>query len=143
MRPALSGLLDGLLSKGGLLMPTRALTLTLISPVTRRQKSPFPLTVLESQPPRLRPAPLLRLLLPLLRMTSELICIIWLFFFVLFFFYVGLRTLDICDAVLNEYPIFYLLAFLCFFFFFYNYFPDAAFTSTDLDRWLYGLCLSS
>ena len=109
MRPALSGLLDGLLSRGGLLMPTQAWTLTLISLVTRRQKSPFSPTVLESQPPRLRPAPLLRLLLPLLRLTSKLLCIILLVFF--FFFYVGLRTLDIRDAILNEYPIFYLLTF--------------------------------
>ena len=46
MRPALNWLLDGLLSKGGLLMSTRAWTLTLISLVTRRQKSPFPPTVL-------------------------------------------------------------------------------------------------
>ena len=138
MRPALSGLLDGLLSRGGLLMPTRAWTLTLISLVTRRQKSPFPPTVLESQPLRLMPAPLLHLMLPLLRLTSELLCIILLVFFC--FFYVGLRTPDICDSVLNEYPIFYLLVF---FLFFYNCFSDAALTSADLDRWLYGLCLSS
>ena len=83
MRLALSGLLDGLLSRGGLLMPTQAWTLTLISLVTRRQKSHFPSTVLESQPPRLRPSPLLRLLLPLLRLTSKLLCII--LFFLLFF----------------------------------------------------------
>ena len=84
MRPALSGLLDGLLYRGGSLMPTRAWTLTLIFVVTRGQKIPFPPTVLESQPPWLRPAPLLRLLLPLLRLTSELLCIVLLFFF--FFF---------------------------------------------------------
>ena len=87
MRPALSGLLDCLLSRGGFLMPTRAWTLTLISLVTRRQKSPFPPTVLESQPPRLRPAPLLRLLLPFPRLTSKLLCIILLAFF--FFFTLG------------------------------------------------------
>ena len=114
MKPALSGLLDGLLSRGGLLMPTRAWTLTLITLVTRRPKSPFPPTVLESQPPQLRPFPLPRLLLPLLRLTSEPLCIVF-----LFFFYVGLRTPDICDAVLNEYPIFYLLVF-------FNCFPDVA-----------------
>ena len=66
MRPAPNGLLNGLPFRGRLLMPTRAWTLTLISPVTRRRKSPFPQTVLESQTPRRRPAPLLRLLLPLL-----------------------------------------------------------------------------
>ena len=106
MRPALSELLDGLLSKGRLLMPIRAWTLTLISLMTRRQKSPFLPTVLESQTPRLMPTPLPRLLLPLL--TSELLHIALLFFF--FFFYVGLRTSDICDVVLNEYFIFYLIA---------------------------------
>ena len=57
---------------------------TLISLVTRGQKSPFPPTVLESQAPRLRFAPLLRLLLSLLRRTPELLCIILIFFF--FFF---------------------------------------------------------
>ena len=131
MRLALNGLLDGLPFKGRLLMPTRAWTLTLISLVMRRRKSPFPPTVLESQTPRLRPAPLSRLLLPLL--TSELLHIALLV--CLFFFYVGLRTPDICDVVLNEYPIFYLLAFS---FFFY-----AALSSADSDRWLYGLCLCS
>ena len=89
MRPALSGLLDGLLSRGGLLMPTRDWTLTLISLVTRRQKSPFPPTILESQPPWLRPAPLLRLLLPLMCLTSEPLHIILLFFF--FFFTLGFK----------------------------------------------------
>ena len=138
--PALSGLLDGLLSRGRLLMPTRTWTLTLISLVTRRWKSPFPLTALESQTPRLRPAPLLRLLLPLLRLTSELLYIILLVFFL---FYVGLRTPDICDVVLNEYPIFYLIVFFFLFLFFCNCFPVAALSSTNLDRWLYGLCLSS
>ena len=54
----------------------------------------------------LRPAPLLRLLLPLL--TSELLLIALLFFFL--FFFVGLRTRDICNVVLNEYPIFYLIS---------------------------------
>ena len=128
MRPALSGLLNGLLSRRGLLMLTRGWTLTLISPVTRRQKSPFPPTVLESQTTRLRPTPLLRLLLLLLRLTSELLCIILLVFFFFFFFYVGLRTLDICDAVLNEYPIFYLIYFFLFLFF-YNCFPNVVLTS--------------
>ena len=126
MRHVLSGLLDGLLFKGGLLMPTRAWTLTLISLVMRRQMSPFPPTVLESQPPRLRLAPLLRLLLPLPRLTFEPLCIILLVFLFFFFFYVGLRTPDICNFVLNEYPIFYLLAFFFVFCFFYNCFSDAA-----------------
>ena len=85
MRHALSGLLDGLLSKGGLLMPTWVWTLTLISLVTRRQKSLFPPTVLESQTPRLRSAPFLRLLLSLLCMTPELLCTILLVFFLLGF----------------------------------------------------------
>ena len=118
MRPALSGLLDGLPFRGRLLMPTRAWTLTSISLVTRRRKSSFPLTVLESQTPRLRSAPLLRLLLPLL--MSELLHIALLVcLFVCFFnFYVGLRTWDICNVVLNEYPIFYLIAFTHFSFFF-------------------------
>ena len=80
MRPALSGLLDGLLSRGRLLMPIRAWTLTLISLVTRRRKSPFSPVVLESQTPQLKSAPLLHLLLPLLRRTPELLCIILLFF---------------------------------------------------------------
>ena len=139
MRPALSGLLGGLLSRGRLLMPTRAWTLTLISLVTRRQKSPFPQTVLGSQTPRLRPTPLLRLLLPLLRLTLELLCIILL----VFFFYVGLRNPDTYDVVLNKYPIFYLIAFFFWFLFFCICFPDAALSSVDVDRWLYGLCLSS
>ena len=98
MRSALSGLLDGLLSRGGLLMPTRAWTLTLISLVMRRQKSPFPPTALESQPPRLRPTPLLRLLLLIPRLKSKPPCTILLVFF---FFYLGLRTSDICNAVLG------------------------------------------
>ena len=114
-----------------------SLDLNFESLVTRRQKSHFPPTVLESLPPRLRLAPLLRLLLPLLRMTSKLLCII-----LIFFFYVGLQTRDIRDVVLNEYPIFYLLA-IFLFLSFYNCFPDAALTSTNLDRWLSGLCLSS
>ena len=116
MRPAPNGLLDGLPFRGRLLMPTLAWTLTLISLVTRRRKSPFPQTVLESQTPRRKPAPLLLLLLPLL--TSEffhmasLVCLfvcVCVFFF--FFFYVGLRTRDICNVILNEYPIFYLIVF--------------------------------
>ena len=141
MRPALNGLLDGLPFRGRMLMPTRAWTSILTSLVTRRRKSPFPPTVLESQIPRLRHASLLRLQLPL--MTPELLCIIFLvFFFFFFFFYVRLQNPDICDVVLNEYPIFYLIAVFPFFFF-CNRFPDAALSSVDLDRWLYGLCLSS
>ena len=132
MMPALNGLLDGLPFRGRLLMPTRAYTLNLISLVTRRRKSPFPPTILESQTPRLMPAPLPRFLLPL--MTPELLHIALLVCLFVVFFYVGLRTLDICDVVLNEYPIFYPLAF-----FFFN----AALSSADLDRWLYDLCLSS
>ena len=64
-------------------MPTRAWTLILIFPATRRQKSPFLLIVLENQPPQLRPAPLLHLLLITPRLTSEPPCIIML---VVFFF---------------------------------------------------------
>ena len=133
MRPALSGLLDGLLSRGRLLMPIRAWTLTLISLVTRRQKCPFPLTGLESQTPWLRFTPLLPLLLLLLPRMPELLCII-----LLVFFFVGLQTPDIRDVVLNEYFIFYLITSI-----FFNYVPDAALSSTDVDWWLYGLCLSS
>ena len=64
--------------------PTRAWILTLISLVTRRRKSPFPPIVLESQTPRLMPAPPPRPMLPLL--TSELLHIALLvcFFFVFF-----------------------------------------------------------
>ena len=68
-------------------MPIWAWTLTLISLVTRRQKSPFPHTVLESQTPRLRFAPLLRLLLPHLLRTSELLCIVLLVVVVVVFFF--------------------------------------------------------
>ena len=39
------------------------------------------------------------------------------FFFFFFFFYVGLQNPDICDVVLNEYPIFYLIVVFPFFFF--------------------------
>ena len=128
MRPTLSGLLDGLLFRRGLLMPIRVWTLTLISLVMRRRKSPFPPTVPEGQTPQLRFAPLLRLLLPLLRRMPELFCIIFLFF-------VGLQTLGTCDVVLNEYSIFYLIAsiFFCIFSFYYC-FPDAALSSTDVGR---------
>ena len=77
-------------------MPTRSWTLILIFPATRRQKSPFPLTALESQSPRLRPAPLLHLLLLILRMTSEPPCTI-----LLVFVNLGLRTQDICNFVLG------------------------------------------
>ena len=121
MKLALNELLDDLPFRGRLLMPTWAWILTLISLVTRRRKSPFPSTVLESQTPRLMPASLPRLLLPLL--TSELLHItllVCMFFF--FFFYVGPRTLDICDVVLNEHPIFYPLAFFFFFFFCCSFF---------------------
>ena len=143
MRPALSGLLDGLLSRRRLLMPIRSWTLTLISLVTRRPKSPFSPTVLENQTPRKRFSPLLRLLLPLLRRTPELLCTILLVVVVVFFFFFfGLRTPDICDVVLNEYFIFYLIAPI-FILFFCNCFPDAALSSADVDWRLYGLCLSS
>ena len=119
MRPTLSGLLDGLLSKGGLLMPIQAWTLTLISPATWRQKNPFPPTALESQPPWMRPAPLLRLLLLIPRLTFEPPCTIllvfFLFFFVLFFLTLGseprIYVMPSWALKLNEYPIFFLLAF--------------------------------
>ena len=98
MRLALSGLLNGFLSRGGLIIPTRAWTLTLISLVMKRQKSPFLPTALESQPPRLRPAPLFRLLLQISRLTSKPPCV---FLFVFFFFYVGLQTTNVRNAVLG------------------------------------------
>ena len=141
MRPALNRLLDGLLSRGRLLMPTRAWTLTLISLVTRRRKNPFPPTVLESQTPRLRPAPLLRFLLPLLRLTPELLCIILLFFFLVFFcFTLGFKPRIYVVSFSMNTP-FSIPSF--FFLFFCNCFPDTALSSIDVDRWLYGLCLSS
>ena len=87
MRPALNGLLDGLPFRGRLLMPTQAWILTLISLVTRRRRSPFPLTVLESQTPQLMPAPLPRLLLPL--MTSDLLHVALLVFVCCFFLSAG------------------------------------------------------
>ena len=111
MRPELNGLLDGLTFIGRLLMPTRAWILTLISLVTRRWKSPFPSTFLESQTPWLIPAPLPRLLLPLL--TSDILHVAFLVYFFYFFFYVGLWTPDISDVVLNEYSIFYPFASFC------------------------------
>ena len=77
-----NGLLDGLLSRGRLLRPTRASTLTLISPATRRQKILFPQTALESQTPQQIPAPLPRLLLPLLTSDLFLISLLVFFFFV-------------------------------------------------------------
>ena len=89
MRPALSGLLGGLLSRGRLLRLIRAWALTLISLVMRRRKGPFPLTVLENQTPRLRFALILRLLLPLLLRTSELLCIVLLVVVVVVFFFLG------------------------------------------------------
>ena len=119
MRPTLNGLLGGLLSRGRLLMPIRAWTLTLISLVIRRRKSPFPRTVLESQTTRLRFAPLLRLLLPLLLRTSELLCIVlFVVVVVVFFFFLLGFGPRICDVVLNEYFIFYLSAFYLFIIFF-------------------------
>ena len=139
MRPALSGLLDGLHSKGRLLMPTRAWTLTLISLVTRRRKSPCPPTVLESQTPRLRPAPLLCLLFPLLRLTPELLCIILIVFF---FFTLGLEPRIYVMSFSMNTP-FSISSLFFLFLFFCNCFPYAALSSADLDRWLYGLCLSS
>ena len=85
MRPALNGLLGGLLFRGRLLMPTRAWTLTSISLAMRRRKSPFPQTVLASQTPWLRLAPPLHLLLPFLTSKllhiSLLVCLFFLFFF--------------------------------------------------------------
>ena len=112
MRPALSGLLDGLFSRGGLLMPTQAWTLTLISPATRRQKNPFPPTALESLPPRLRSAHLLRLLLLIPRLTPEPPCSILLFFFI---YILGseprIYVMPFWALKLNEYLIFSLLAF--------------------------------
>ena len=119
MRPALNGLQDGLLSRGGLPMPTRAWTLTLISPATRRKKSPFPLTARENHPLRLRPAPLLRLLLLVPCLTSEPPCTIFFvcffFFFFLSFFTLGseprIYVMPFWALKLNEYPIFYLLVF--------------------------------
>ena len=110
MRLALSGLLDGFLSRGGLLTPTRAWTLILIFPATRRHKSPFPLTALKSQPPRLRPAPLLHLLLLISHLTTEPPCTILLFFFTLGF-ELGIYVMSFLALKLNGYPIFYLLAF--------------------------------
>ena len=115
MRSALNKLLDGLPFRGRLLMPNRAWILTLISLVTRRQRSPFSPTVLESQTPQLMPAPLPCLLLPLL--TSDILHIALLVFVFVFVFFCfgGLRTPDTCDVVLNEYPIFYpLTSFYCF-----------------------------
>ena len=135
MRPALNLLLDGLPFRGRFLMPTRAWTLILTSLVMRRRKSPFPPTVLESQIPLLRPAPLLRLLLPLL--TPELLCIILLVFF---FLMSGFETWIYVMSFLMNTPFSISSHFL---FFICNRFPDAALSSAYLDRWLYGLCLSS
>ena len=102
MRPALSGLLDGLLSRGGLLTLTRVWTLTLIFPATWRQKSPFLLIVLESKLPQLRPAPPFLLLLPAPRLKSEPFC------FPFFFFYLGseprMYVMSFWALKLNEYP---------------------------------------
>ena len=131
MRPALSGLLDGFLSRGRMLMPTRAWTLTSISLVTRRRKSPFRLTVLENQTPQLRPAPLLRLLLPLLCRTPELLCIILL---VLFFFLLGFEPrIYVMPFSMNtsfsiSSPFFFLFLFFC------NCFPDVNLSSANVDR---------
>ena len=72
-----------------------------ISIVTRRLKSPFPPTILESRTPLLRPAPRLHLL------TSELLHVA-----LLVFFHVGLRTRDMCNITINESPILYSVAFI-------------------------------
>ena len=133
MRPALNGLLVGLPFRGRLLMPTRAWTLKLISLVTRRQKSHFPPTVLDSQTPQLRPSPLPRLLLPLL--TSELLHIALLVCLLVFFFTSGFEPrIYVMSFSMNT-----LFSISSLFFFFFN----AALSSADSDRWLYGLCLSS
>ena len=92
-------------------MPTRAWTLILIFQATRRQKSPFPLTALDSQPPRLRPAPLLHLLLLIPRLTTEPPCeILLVFFFFTLGFEPGIYVMPFLALKLNGYPIFYLLA---------------------------------
>ena len=109
---ACNGLLDGLPFKGGLLVPTWVWILTSTSLVMRRLKSPFLQTALRSQTLLLRPAPLL--------LTPELLymtLLVFVFFFV-FFFYAELRTRDICNVALNEYPIFCLIVFTLFSFFF-------------------------
>ena len=136
MRLAFSGLLDGLLSRGGLLMPTRAWTLTLISLATRRQKNPFPPTALESLPPRLRSASPLRLLLLIPCLVLSLLVQFCLFFFFTLGFEPQIYVIPLWALKLNEYPIFYLLDF---FIFFYNCIPYAASAGDDLDQWLYGL----
>ena len=93
-------------------MPTQAWTLILIFPAMRRQKSPFPLTALESQPPRLRPTPFLHLLLLIPPLTTEPPCTILL---VYFFFILGFEpviyVMPLLALKLNEYPIFCLIAF--------------------------------
>ena len=102
MRPVLNGHLGDLPFRGRLLMPTQAWTSTSTSLATRRQKSPSPQTILESQIPPLRPTPLLHpLLLPLmsvLRHISLLACCC--------FFFFRLGTQDICSLFFNEYSFF-------------------------------------
>ena len=120
MRPATNGLLDGLPFRGRLLMPTRAWTLTLISPVTRRRKRPFSQTVLESLTLQLRLAPLLRFLLPLL--TSEflhmasLVCLFVFFFFTSGFepeIYVMSFSMNTPFSISSLLPLIVFLVLLC------------------------------
>ena len=77
----------------------------------RRQKSPFPLTAMESQSPRLRSAPLLHLLLLIPRLTTEPPCAILLVFFFTLGFEPGIYVMSFLALKLNGYIIFYLLAF--------------------------------
>ena len=123
MKPALNGLLGGLPFRGRLLMPTRAWTLTSISLATRRRKSPFPLTILECQTPRLRPAPLLRLLLPLL--TSELLRISLLVCLFVFSFTLGSEP-EIYVTSFSMNTSFSTSSLLPFFFFLYKCVPRVA-----------------
>ena len=68
------------------------------------------MTTLDSQPPRLRPAPLLHLLLLISRLTTKPPCIILLLFFTLDF-EPRIYVMSFLASKLNGYPIFYLLAF--------------------------------
>ena len=116
------------------------LDLNFDNPSDKEAKSHFPPTVLESLPPRLRPVPLLHFLLPLMCMTSKLLCII----LFVFFSTLGFEPWIYVMSFSINTPFSISSLFSCFsFFFFYNCFFDAAFTFADLDRWLYGLCLSS
>ena len=104
MRPVLNGLLGGLPFRRRLLVPTQAWTSTLTSLAMRKQKSPSPQTILENQIPPLRPTPHLHpLLLPLMSDLRKYLCFLAV---VLFFFFVGLGTQDICSLFLNEYSFF-------------------------------------